>query len=116
MNKINLCFLGCGKIARLHSRFARRFKPDINLIYASRSLEKAKQYQRKYHGIAAFGSYEEACGSSLVDAVFICTPHACHLDPAMSIDIARRDMKVILAAYRSLKTGQFEKPNTVNLK
>jgi predicted dehydrogenase len=93
MNKINLCFLGCGKIARLHSRFARRFKPDINLIYASRSLEKAKQYQRKYHGIAAFGSYEEACGSSLVDAVFICTPHACHLE---NIQLAAAHQKHVL--------------------
>ncbi len=93
MSRINLCFLGCGKITRLHSRFAGKFKSEVNLLYASRSLEKAKQYQRKFHGIAAFGSYEEACGSTLVDAVFICTPHACHLE---NIKLAAAHQKDVL--------------------
>ncbi|MCI0695066.1 Gfo/Idh/MocA family oxidoreductase [candidate division KSB1 bacterium] len=80
MQKINLCFLGCGAITRLHSRVARSYKSQVNLLYASRSLEKAREFQKRFGGKAAFGSYEAACRSPQVDAVFICTPHALHLE------------------------------------
>jgi predicted dehydrogenase len=49
-------------------------------MYASRSLERAEEYSRKFHGIGAFGSYDEACADPRVDAVFICTPHAHHVE------------------------------------
>lgn len=80
MQKINLCILGCGSVARLHSRIARTMRSLVNLLYASRSQSKAEEYNRKYGGIGAFGSYEEACASPLVDAVFICTPQALHVE------------------------------------
>lgn len=80
MEKINLCIIGCGSIAKMHSRIARTLKSQVNLLYASRSLEKAQQYNAKFKGIGAFGSYEEAFASPDVHAVFICTPHAYHLE------------------------------------
>ncbi len=58
MKKMNLCILGCGSVARLHSRVARTLKSRVNLLYASRSKEKAEEYNRKFHGIGAFGSYD----------------------------------------------------------
>ena len=79
MNRINLCILGCGAAARTHSRVARTVGSNLNLLYASRSLKKAETYRRRFRGLRAFGSYEEACASPEVDAVFICTPHAFHL-------------------------------------
>jgi predicted dehydrogenase len=82
MKRINLCILGCGSVARLHSRFARTLRSGVNLLYASRSLEKAEAYRRQFKGTGAFGSYQEACASPTVDAVFICTPPAFHLDHA----------------------------------
>jgi len=33
--------------------------------------------------------------------------------PAMSLAVARRDLAVVLAAYRSLETGRFERPDGV---
>jgi predicted dehydrogenase len=57
-------------------------KSRVNLLYASRSKDKAEEYNRKFHGIGAFGSYEEACTAANVDAVFICTPHAHHVEHA----------------------------------
>ncbi|UCC79138.1 MAG: Gfo/Idh/MocA family oxidoreductase [Candidatus Zixiibacteriota bacterium] len=78
MGKVNLCVLGCGSVARLHSRIARTLRSRVNLFYASRSLEKAERYNLKFNGSGAYGSYEEACASSRIDAVFICTPHAFH--------------------------------------
>jgi predicted dehydrogenase len=80
MNKVNLCILGCGSVARLHSRVARTLKSRVNLWYASRSMEKAEEYNNKFNGAGAFGSYEEACADPRVDAVFICTPHARHVE------------------------------------
>lgn len=82
MQKINLCILGCGRVARLHSRIARTLKKQVDLLYASRDLAKAQEYNRQFKGVGAFGSYEEACASPQVDAVFICTPHAYHVEHA----------------------------------
>lgn len=76
--RIGLCLLGCGKVARLHSRIARRV-PGVELYFASRSAEKAEAYRRRYGGRGAFGSYERACASPDVDAVFVCTPPSGHV-------------------------------------
>jgi predicted dehydrogenase len=82
MKKVNLCILGCGSVARLHSRVARTLKSRVSLLYASRSKEKAEEYNKKFNGAGAFGSYEAACADPKVDAVFICTPHARHVEHA----------------------------------
>jgi predicted dehydrogenase len=80
MNKVNLCILGCGSVARLHSHVARTMRSRVNLLYASRSRAKAEDYNKKFRGVGAFGSYAEACADPSVDAVFICTPHAFHVE------------------------------------
>lgn len=82
MNPVHVCILGCGAIARLHSRIAATLKGDVRLSYASRSLARAEEYRRKFKGVAAYGSYEEACAAPGVHAVFICTPHAFHVEHA----------------------------------
>src|SRR6266545_128273 len=78
---VRLCMLGCGAVARTHSRVARSLG-GIELLYASRSLEKAETYNRRFGGIGAFGSYEEACADPRVDAVIVCTPQAFHVEHA----------------------------------
>jgi predicted dehydrogenase len=102
MNKVNLCILGCGSVAKLHSRFARTLRSQVNLMYASRDRDKAEAYNKKFHGIGAFSSYEEACNDPRVDAVFICTPQAHHVE------------HVRLAAVGN-KAALVEKPITRNL-
>lgn len=101
MNRVNLCILGCGSIARLHSRVARAV-PQLNLLYASRSLEKAETYRRRFRGLGAFGSYADACSSPDVDAVFICTPHAFHLDHARLAAAHGKPMLIEKPVTRSL--------------
>ncbi|HEV8265912.1 MAG TPA: Gfo/Idh/MocA family oxidoreductase [Gemmatimonadales bacterium] len=81
MNRVGLCLLGCGKVARVHSRVARSLG-GVELLFASRSLERAEKYNRRYRGVAAFGSYDAACADPRVDAVVICTPHAFHVEHA----------------------------------
>jgi predicted dehydrogenase len=85
--------LGCGAVARLHSRVARSLRPRVDLVYASRTREKAEVYSRRYGGVGAFGSYEEACADAKVDAVLVCTPQAFHSEHAV---LAARHGKAVL--------------------
>jgi predicted dehydrogenase len=93
MSPVNVCILGCGAIAKLHSHIARTLRSQVRLSYASRSLEKAIAYNKRFRGTGAFGSYEEACRSPDVDAVFICTPHAFHV---AHVRLAAANHKAIL--------------------
>jgi UDP-N-acetylglucosamine 3-dehydrogenase len=92
MKPVRLLLLGCGKVARTHSRVARSLV-GVELLFASRSLEKAEAYSRKYGGVGAFGSYEAACAEASVDAVFVCTPQAFHVEHA---GLAARHGKAVL--------------------
>jgi predicted dehydrogenase len=51
--------------------------------FASRSADKARDFQRKFNGVLAFGSYEEAFAQADIDAVVLCTPHITHRDLAV---------------------------------
>lgn len=102
MEKINLCLLGCGEIAKMHSRVARSLRSQVNLLYASRDVAKAQAYNRRFKGVGAFGSYEEACASEQVDAVFICTPHAHHVEHARLAAAHRKPMLIEKPVTRSL--------------
>lgn len=79
---VHVAVLGCGGVARRHARVARTLGSMIELSFASRSLERAEAYRRKFRGVAAFGSYEEACADPRVQAVFDCTPHAYRVENA----------------------------------
>ncbi|MFQ5680407.1 MAG: gfo/Idh/MocA family oxidoreductase, partial [Gemmatimonadota bacterium] len=57
---LRVAFLGCGLAARIHSRTLKRFGSQIERCYASRSPRKATESLRRWGGVAAFGSYEEA--------------------------------------------------------
>lgn len=92
MNRVRLCLLGCGKVAQLHSRVARSLGA-IDLLYASRSLDKAETYNRRYGGVGTFGSYAAACADPRVDAVLVCTPPAFHVEHAT---LAARHGKAVL--------------------
>jgi predicted dehydrogenase len=81
---------------------ARTLRSDLRLSFASRSLDKAEEYRRRFGGTRAYGSYEEACASSDVDAVFICTPHAYHLDHATLAAANRKPMLIEKPITRTL--------------
>ena len=78
MKPVDICILGCGAVARLHSRVARSLGGAVRLSFASRDADRAEQYRRRYRGRYAFGSYEEACTHAEIDAVLICTPPGLH--------------------------------------
>jgi predicted dehydrogenase len=80
-DRVRLCFVGCGAMARRHAKVARRYRSELALSFASRSIERAREFSGSLGGEAAYGSYEEACASPDVDAVFLCTPPHIRLDP-----------------------------------
>ncbi|MGO9123536.1 MAG: Gfo/Idh/MocA family protein [Terriglobales bacterium] len=54
------------------------------LALSRRSLQKAQESARQYNIPLAFDSAEALCRSSRVDAVFVATPNACHLQDVLS--------------------------------
>lgn len=99
---VHMVILGCGAIARRHSRVARSLDGRVRLSYASRARERAEAYRRRFGGVSAFGSYEEACADPSVDAVFDCTPHAFRVAHAQLAARHRKHLLMEKPVARSL--------------
>ena len=82
LDKIHLAFLGCGKITDRHAKTIKKLKKNIPLYFASRSLDKAVDYQKKHQGNQAFGSYEAAINAEFVNVLMINTPPNAHYELA----------------------------------
>jgi len=85
---MHFCILGCGKIAKMHAKILKKLEHFVlgkptRISFASRDLEKAKHYKKKFKGDFTFGSYEEALCHKDVDVIVICTPNDSHKDLAL---------------------------------
>lgn len=89
---MRLCFLGCGQVARAHAGRVRGLGRDVVTSFASRSVEKARDFAGKHGGAAAYGSYAEAIASPDVDVVAIVTPPDSHLDLALAALAGGKDV------------------------
>jgi UDP-N-acetylglucosamine 3-dehydrogenase len=79
-DRVRLAFLGCGQITRKHSRTLASLQLGVDCFYASRDAGKAKQYKTELKGSGSFDSYAAAIESPDIDAVFVVTPPADHLE------------------------------------
>ncbi len=70
--------IGAGSIAQKMARTVNRMKDFQAYAIASRSLEKAQNFARKFRFEKAYGSYEEMLQDPNIDLVYIATPHSCH--------------------------------------
>ena len=77
---LSLCVAGCGSYTRSVMERNPGITGDVELYFASRRLEKAREYCEEYDGVGYFGSYEEAAADSRVDSLYFVTPHHVHLD------------------------------------
>ena len=50
---------------------------------ASRSLDKAQEFAKRYNIRKAYGSYEELVADEDIDLVYIATPHSHHFEHSM---------------------------------
>jgi len=89
-----IAFLGCGAIARKHSKTLQKVAPGMARYYASRDAQRADSFARELAGAGSFGSYRDAIESPKVDAVFICTPPDLHLPLAVTAFEAGRHVIV----------------------
>ncbi len=83
-----VALLGCGWIARRHAAAARRL--GIPIVFASRDVDRARDYARRFRGVAAYGSYAEALRDPCVSGAVVCTPHDRHLgDVRLALDAGK---------------------------
>jgi predicted dehydrogenase len=81
---LNLAFLGCGFITRVHSRQLKPLRREFTCSYASRDPEKAAAYCREFGGRTSYRDYESAIVDPMVDAVVIAVPPRFHRELALA--------------------------------
>lgn len=96
---VNLAILGCGAITQKHSRTLARFRGEVRRFYASRDAATAAAFAERYAGVGSFGSYEDAIADPRVDAVFVTTPPASHLDLTLAALAWGKDVIVEKPAF-----------------
>lgn len=77
---LHLVFLGCGFITRVHSRHLKKLRSAYRCSYASRDLDRAEAFRRRYGGSKAYGSYQAALEDPTVDVIVVAVPPLYHLD------------------------------------
>lgn len=103
---LNLAFLGCGFVTRLHSKTLSGFKPDVRCYYASRDRDKAIAYNNHYKGSGYFESYAAALADASIDAVLVATPPIHHLD--LTLQAMRAGKHVIVEKPPFLCSADFD--------
>ncbi len=98
---LGIAMLGCGHIARQHSRMLRSIDPSIRRYGASRFPERAAEFARETHASGWFDSYDEALSAGHVDAVLIATPPLHHLGLTLSALAAGKHVIVEKPAFLS---------------
>jgi UDP-N-acetylglucosamine 3-dehydrogenase len=103
---LRVALLGCGGAAVTHSRLLRA-EPGVEVHFASRSADRAREFARRHGGTLSFGSYEAALASRDVDAVLVATPPAQHLEQTLSALAAGKDVIVEKPAF--LRAADFDR-------
>jgi predicted dehydrogenase len=76
-----VCLIGCGRIARVHSR---NLVGRTTLCYCSRSRDRAEELRAEFGGERVYDRYEEVLAAPSIDAVVICTPPVLHAEQAVA--------------------------------
>jgi len=105
IDTINLAFLGCGKATRIHSKTLAGFE-KIQLYYASRDKNKAKNFNQKFSGHGVFESYMAAIQAKNIDVVLVATPPKQHLD--LTLEALEAGKHVIVEKPPFLKSSDFK--------
>lgn len=103
---LRVALLGCGGAAITHARLLRAVS-GVEVHFASRSADRAREFARRHGGRLSFGSYEAALESRDVDAVLVATPPAQHLDLTLAALAAGKDVIVEKPAF--LRAADFDR-------
>jgi predicted dehydrogenase len=99
---LRLVFLGCGFIARVHSRHLRRLGSIFSLSYASRDAGRAEAFRRRFGGLRAYDSYRAALADPQIDAVVVAVPPRFHLELTLEALAAGKHVLVEKPAFVSV--------------
>ena len=71
MNKnLSTCIVGCGKYAHTVMEYIGDMTDEVEFSFASRDIDKAREYCEQYGGSAYYGSYDDAASDP---------PRRCHV-------------------------------------
>ena len=103
---IHIAFLGCGFIARTHSRHLKQLGDAVVCSYASRDGGKAERYQRRHLGRSHYTGYASALEDPAVDAVVVAVPPSFHLELTLQALAAGKHVLVEKPAFPRLDDFQ----------
>ena len=103
---VHIAFLGCGFIAKVHSRHLKRLGDAVVCSYASRDGETAERYRRLYLGRTHYTGYTAAIEDPAVDAVVVAVPPRFHLELTLQALAAGKHVLVEKPAFTNI--GDFE--------
>jgi len=84
-----ICLIGCGWWGGVHALALKRQGTRIRRYFASRQMEHARDFARRFDGEAAFEDIESALAEPGVNAVVIALPHHLHA-PITELALAAR--------------------------
>jgi predicted dehydrogenase len=99
---LQIAFLGCGFITRVHSRHLRSLRAEIACSYASRDRARADAFCREHGGSGSYSHYSAAIDDPNIDAVVIAVPPRFHLDLTLQALEAGKHVLVEKPAYVSM--------------
>ena len=99
---LNIAFLGCGFITRVHSRVLRSMRSEILPSYASRDQAKAEQFASQFNGVKSYGDYDSAINDPSVDAVVVAVPPKFHRELTLQALAAGKHVLVEKPAFPTL--------------
>jgi predicted dehydrogenase len=80
---MKMAILGAGNIARKMATTITQMKGIEAYAVASRDMEKAKAFAKKWGISKAYGSYEDMLQDKDVELVYVCTPNSLHYQHMM---------------------------------
>ena len=93
-DKIRLATIGTSPISDNLLEAAREVDGITYVGTFSRDAERARAFTQSHGGTHAFTSLEELASSPEVDAVYVASPNACHLDQALALASANKHLLV----------------------
>lgn len=81
--KVKWGIIGLGNIANKFAADLQLSNSSILYGVASREINKAEKFSKKFRSIKYYGSYEELADDSDIDIIYIATPHTFHFENTM---------------------------------
>ena len=82
MKPVRTAVIGCGKVGGLHASALAALPESCLVAHCDSSMERAEQFAARYGG-RAFRDTASLLREAGAEAVFICTPHPLHVEPAV---------------------------------